>query len=245
MDERGDATTFPVFPLVVDYFENAQLLGVIEERHQPQMSLEEIRHPTESGVAGVLGFAERRPRPALQPGGHLSSVDRHGRGVAAQSEVGRFGSLAGVDGEGDDVERLNLTCDRVFALGFQDESDCLNLEPRVRIVMLAAVEATALAIEVDDLADADEGQGEGFPPQGLEDLTDFRHGAGAGVESVMEVKPILGSFEAAIITPRDGNQEATLVTENSWLLADASNGEVFCMTTDRQKRGKLGGKYAI
>lgn len=183
-EEVREAAAFPAATLIADAFEHAEFLGIVEEADDAQVGLEEVVYAAEGGVAGVLGFAEGVPGPGWEAGAGATAGGPDGARMRAESEVGLFAALGGVNGEGDDAIAVERRLDATAVRPELEAAHRLNLEPVVGIVFVGGL--AVRADEFDDGADAAEGQGGGTGAEGGEGPANRGERAGTGVEGVVD-----------------------------------------------------------
>ena len=179
--------------------QNAEPLGLVQERNHAQVAAQEIGQAAAARVAGVVRFTEGMPRPAFQLRLELPEFGvRNLTGELAQPEVGRFAAVARLRLKGDDVQGpdIHLAGD---ALAFlrrchreRDMGACLNQQPAVRIVVGPLLPVALVAPELDNFADVLEGQVERRLPKLLDEL--------AGVRFVARGRQLVMNRQAHVVS---------------------------------------------
>lgn len=120
----------PIIPFIVDFAEDAEGLGIVEEIDDSEVAAKEVRRPADRGICRVDRFAKTRPRPTGEAGAERLPVSLDRRPIDGQAEVRLLAPVAGTSREGDEVERHH----RIRIPVAPNELRGLREEPTPRIV---------------------------------------------------------------------------------------------------------------
>ena len=152
-NQSFDISVIPEVTLVLDCFEDAHRLGVVQQTNHRNVAPDKVRHPAIIRVADILRLTERLPRPTTETGADCPIFGFNRIRVDRQAEIGCLTPFAGPSGKGEGTARH----DETVCLTNGDHAAALDEKPK-ETVIVGGVDVAGGSRRLYDLADLRHGK---------------------------------------------------------------------------------------